>query len=72
MKIKAYVIKNGKGQYLGNGYVYNWVDSIDEEEGIHIALTKSAIAYTLKRVKKLYKDSRLVKITITEENQNGR
>lgn len=65
--IQAYIIKNGKEQYLSNSYVYNWVDNIDNVEGIYIALTKTDIIDTLKHVKKLYKDSRLVKITITEE-----
>lgn len=65
---QAYVIKNEKDQYLSNSYVYNWVDNIDNVEGIHIALTKTDIADTLKHVKKLYKGSRLVKITITEED----
>lgn len=63
----AYVIKNQKGQYLSNDYVYNWADNFDDEAGVCIMPNETFAKDTLKRVQKYLKDGKLVKVKIVEE-----
>ena len=63
----AYVIKNKKGQYLSNAYVYAWADNFDDEEGVYIILDEAFAKETLKRVQNYLKDGKLVKVKIIEE-----